>query len=289
MDNKLNNMINEFLANADTKDINELNAKLQEFIVKYNAGEIKYKNTVLDDAYELLEKAENTKSKIQALKYAKEAYAMCPACFDAVLFQVDFEDNPLKRWKLLNEGLSFEKDRLEKEGYFKKDNIGHFYGIFETRPYISGLYTKVEYLIIDGKIKQARDICLEILKLNESDNMGARYMLMAIYAFLEEKNDMLKLYKKYTEESLGMLIPLFILFYKLSNENKSKEYLDRINNANSNFIKFFDGTMKEYKDVDNDYYAIGDVSEVTMYFKEYDFLFGTVPNIKYYILENSEK
>lgn len=237
----------------------------------------------------MLEKAENTQSKTQALKYAKEAYAMCPACFDAVLFQVNLEDNSLKRWELLNEGLSFEKDRLEKEGYFKKDNIGHFYGIFETRPYIRGLHIKAQYLTIDGKIKQARDICLEILKLNASDNMGARYMLMAIYAFLEEKNDLLKLYKKYPEENLGMLIPLFILFYKLSNENKSKEYLDRINKANSNFIKFFDGTMKENKDVVNDYYTIGDVSEVTMYFNEYDFLFESVPNIKYYILENSKK
>lgn len=74
MDNKFNNMINEFLANTDAKDENELNEKLQEFMQKYNAGEIDYTNTILDDAYELLEKAENAKSKTQAIKYAKEAY-----------------------------------------------------------------------------------------------------------------------------------------------------------------------------------------------------------------------
>ena len=71
MNNKLNNMINDFLANTDAKDENELNEKLQEFIKKYNAGEIDYENTILDEAYELLEKAENTKSKTQAIKYAK--------------------------------------------------------------------------------------------------------------------------------------------------------------------------------------------------------------------------
>lgn len=32
MDNKFNNMINEFLANIDAKDENELNEKLQEFM-----------------------------------------------------------------------------------------------------------------------------------------------------------------------------------------------------------------------------------------------------------------
>ena len=67
------------------------------------------KNTLLDDAYELLDRAENTKSKTQAIKYAKEAYAMCPTCFDALLFQVHLEENPLKRWKLLEEGLKVEK------------------------------------------------------------------------------------------------------------------------------------------------------------------------------------
>ena len=78
MDNKFNNMINEFLANTDAKDEKELNEKLQEFMQKYNAGEIDYTNTILDDAYELLEKAENAKSKTQAIKYAKEAYEQEP-------------------------------------------------------------------------------------------------------------------------------------------------------------------------------------------------------------------
>ena len=42
MNNKLNNMINEFLANTDAKNEKELNEKLQEFIQKYNNGEIDY-------------------------------------------------------------------------------------------------------------------------------------------------------------------------------------------------------------------------------------------------------
>ncbi len=115
MDNKLNNMLNEFFANTDAKNDEELNEKLQEFIVKYNNGEIDYTNTILDDAYELLEQAEKAKTKNQAIKLAKKAYEMCPNCFDAILFQVDLEENSIKRDRLLNEGLDFEKDRLEEE------------------------------------------------------------------------------------------------------------------------------------------------------------------------------
>ena len=68
MNNKLNNMLNKFMkeSNATTKE--EMNKALQEFMIKYNAGEIEYKNTQLDDAYELLEKARNSKIKKQAIK-----------------------------------------------------------------------------------------------------------------------------------------------------------------------------------------------------------------------------
>ena len=68
MNNKLNNMLNKFMKepNATTKE--EMNKALQEFMIKYNAGEIEYKNTPLDDAYELLEKARNSKIKKQAIK-----------------------------------------------------------------------------------------------------------------------------------------------------------------------------------------------------------------------------
>ena len=280
-------MINEFL--KDAKDKDELNEKLQEFMERYNNGEIEYENTILDDAYDLLERAEQAKNKKQAIKLAKEAYDMCPDCFEAILFQVNLEDNSLKRWDLLNEGLEFERERLEDENYFDKGNIGHFYGIFETRPYIRGLYTKATLLLLDGKIKQARDVCKEILRLNESDNTGTRYLLMAIYAYLEEEKEMLKLYKKYNEENLEMLFPLFALYYKLGIYDKADDYLKRINRSNKNFIKFFKDTIKVDDDYMEGYYSMGDSSEVIMYFQNYFFLVGTMPTIGDYVIEDSKK
>ena len=289
MNNKLNNMINEFLANTDAKDEKELNEKFQDFIQKYNAGEIEYENTILDDAYELLEKAENAKSKAQAIKYAKEAYEKCPECFDAIIFQCDLEENGIKRMKLLDAGLKTEKNRLIKEKYFDKENIGHFYGIFETRPYIRGLVIKAEYLLEEGKLRQAESVCNEVLKLNANDNMGARYLLMAIYATLEEENDMLKLYKKYPEEDLEMLFPLFAIYYKNGNDKKAKEYLKRIDKCNQNFVKFFNGTIKESKKVSPGYYSRGDSSEIFMYLERYDYLLVTMPKLHEYVIENLMK
>ena len=286
MDNKFNSMLQEFLKNNNVENIDEANEKLQEFIKMYNNGEIEYQNTPLDDAYEILEEAQNAKNEKEAIKLAKKAYEKSSECFDAILFQCDLEENGIKRIKLLDDGLEFEKSRLKKEKYFDKENIGHFYGIFETRPYIRGLVTKAEYLLEDGKLRQAGNICKEVLRLNENDNLGARYLLMAIYATLEEEKDMLDLYKKYPEEDLEMLFPLFAIYYKIGNDKKALEYLNRIDKCNSNFVKLFNGTIKESEKVSPGYYSMGDSSEIFMYLERYDYLLITMPRLHEYIIEN---
>lgn len=289
MNNKFNNMLQEFLKNNNVENIDEANEKLQEFIKMYNNGEIEYENTPLDDAYEILEEAQNARNEKEAIKLAKKAYEKSPECFDAILFRCDLEENGIKRMKLLDDGLETEKNRLIKEKYFDKENIGHFYGIFETRPYIRGLVVKAEYLLEEGKLRQAESICKEVLRLNENDNMGARYLLMAIFATLEEENDMLKLYKKYPEEDLEMLFPLFALYYKIGNDKKAKEYLNRVNKCNSNFVKIFNDTIKESDKVKPGYYSRGDSSEIFMYLERYGYLLITMPRLHEYVIENLMK
>ncbi len=289
MNNKFNNMLQEFLKNNNVENIDEANEKLQEFIKKYNNGEIEYENTPLDDAYEILEEAQNAINKKEAIKLAKKAYEKSPECFDAILFQCDLEENGIKRMKLLDDGLEKEKNRLTKEKYFDKDNIGHFYGIFETRPYIRGLVIKAEYLLEEGKLRQAETICKEVLKLNENDNLGVRYLLIAIFATLEEEKEILKLYKKYPEENLEMLFPLFALYYKIGNDKKALEYLNRVNKCNSNFIKFFNGTIKKSDKVRPGYYSRGDSSEIFMYLERYNYLLVTMPRLHEYVIENLMK
>lgn len=289
MDNKMNNMIKEFFENTDIESEEELNEAFGKFIEQYNAGEIEYENTPLDEAYELLEEAENAKTMKEAKRLAKKAFETSDACFDAKLFLADIEENSLKSNKILDEGLEFEKKRLEKEGYFDKENIGRFYGIFETRPYIRGLYTKASNLCNDGKYKRAIEVCKEILKLNENDNTGSRYLLMALYAIIEDEKFMLDLYKKYKENNLEMLFPMFVLYYKKEDDVKARKYLDMINKGNKHFIKFFKENMKLEEDIMPGYYSRGNASEVFMYMREYFFLICTLCNINDYIIENSKQ
>mmetsp|Transcript_27326 Transcript_27326/g.76306 ORF Transcript_27326/g.76306 Transcript_27326/m.76306 type:complete len:377 (+) Transcript_27326:172-1302(+) len=68
--------------------------------------------------------------------------------------------------------------------YFKEDNIGHFYGLFETRGYLRAIYGLAEEIRYLAHTQETRPLWdkvvklhLEILRLNHSDNMGVRFKL----------------------------------------------------------------------------------------------------------------
>lgn len=79
---------------------------------------------------------------------------------------------------------------------------------------------------------------------------------------------------------------IFALYYKLGDDKKAKEYLNKINKANHHFLKLFKGTIKEDKDILEGSCEKGGSSEVFMYINLYSFLIITIPNIDQYVIEN---
>ncbi len=288
MDDRVKLELSKILNNEKLSD-KERDKEIQSLIDKLNNDEYEFEDTPYNKAYELLEQAKYAKSKKEKIRLAKEAYNTSNECFDAIIYLSQLEDDLIKREKILVDGLKEEKERLEKEDFFNKDSIGIFYGIIETRPYIRGLINLAHLYAEDSRMTMAKNICKDILRLNNNDNLGARYLLMAIYSYLEDEKEMLKLYKKYPEENISMLIPFMCLYYKMGNIDKAKEYLDRINKANKHFIKLFKGTIKENNDVPSGYYAMGDSSEVIMYIENYPFVMFSIETIQKFILDNSKK
>lgn len=288
MDQKIKNILDNFLKDKEFNTEEELNQALERFINSYHQDKLEdlYQETDLDKAYDLLEQAQNTKSKTKAQTLAKQAYDNCEECFDAYLYYVELEKNLLKKQQLLEEGLQKEKTRLIKENFFTKDYIGAFYGVYETRPYIRGLYLQALLYTTDGKMHLAQNTCQEILKLNESDNTGSRFLLMAIYAHLEKEKELLDLTKKYDYECLESLIPLMTLYYKQNNYPKAKEYLNKINQCNPNFKKYYKEENLEDDNYIDGYYQRGSASEVIMYQNNYSFLLDNVYTIDEFILKD---
>lgn len=244
-----------------------------------------YKMTPLEEAYEILEQAYETPSKEKKITLAQKAYKKSNKCLEAILLLEELEENTIKSEELIDKHLKKEEERLRKEKYFTEENIGEFYTIIATRPYIRTLYRKALRKLELGKTNRAIEILKEILKLNKNDNIGARYDLMAAYALTENANELIELIKKYNGNNLISLFSLLVLYYKKDETKKAIETLKKINKNNEYFIKIYKGTFKINEKIES--YSIGSPSEVINLFQNYQYLLYNVPGIKDFIIEYS--
>lgn len=249
MDKKIYMMFNKFMGDQEFESQEEFDKKVQEFIDKYNAENEPQEQTDWDKAFELLDKAHESETKEIAIKRAKQAYEICNDCLEAIIFLSNMEENANKALEIIEGPLKKEEEKLRSQGYFEEENIGHFFEIYETRQYLSLLRVKALTTANRGSFKLAANIFEEIITLNEDDDLGVRYHLMKIYTYLEDEEKILKVYNKFKVDSLYMLFPLLILYYKLKNEKQIEKYLKKIDENYKEFLRYY--KMKyEIEDVD---------------------------------------
>lgn len=110
---------------------------------------------------DLLFEAYDEPIKSKAIKLAKQALEINANNIDAENFITKFETNTIKKLGRYKETLDKEQAKLEKEDFFNKENIGIFWGLIETRPYMR---TKHSYMFnING-----------IRKIHRSNKTGRR-------------------------------------------------------------------------------------------------------------------
>lgn len=235
-------VFNEFSADKNIQSDEEFDKVFEEFIRQQNFlvnDAISKENA--SDAYDFLELAETASSKKEALKYAKKALELEPENVDAEAMVAELTANSaeslLDKFKNL---IDKTEVNLKSQGYFDDENIGEFWLILETRPYMSLRAKYVDLLLDCMMFRAAAKECEEMLRLCENDNLGMRYRLMHIYAYLEDESAALNLLKQYEEEQSTMfLLPLSMLYYKLGDFKKSAKYLRELNSVNKDTLKFF--------------------------------------------------
>lgn len=263
--------------NRSEEDVQNL---IQEFMAQYN-GSLPQPVTpetaeTSDDYMDLVYSVSNEKDK---LKYAKMALKLDPHNFDAERAVLGLKAKDMT--KLVQDyARSIQKATkyMEDEGYFEED-MGYFWGVLETRPYMRLLEGYVGVLLECGMIGRAKEQCREMLRLCEGDNLGMRFRLMHIYAYFEEEEEALALYKQFGEyEESEMLLPLSILFYKKGDFTKSKQYLRKLNRANKDLKRFLRLSLgegnKEFEEFNLDGgYRPGTIEELMIMAQDNGFLY----------------
>ncbi len=237
---------------------------------------------------ELLFEAYDEPVKTKAIKLAKQALELNPNNIDAENFITKHETNTIKRLKKYEETLNKEKANLEKENFFDEENIGIFWGLIETRPYMRTKHSYMLTLMELGRYTEAIEQGEELLELCESDNLGIRYLIMGLYTVLEKFEEAEKIYNKYLDASTFMLFPLSILYYKKGNYRKCKKVLKQLQENNEYLLDYLTGRKKFSKDKEEDIeingtYSWGSEAEAYFVVKDYKYLLGNVPSFTEFV------
>lgn len=255
-----------------------VNDVLKNFMSQYQPNK---KDVETADDY--LELAISATTKKESLKYAKKALELEPDNFDAGAMVLELSctssEKLAEKYKnLINEA----EEKLKEQGYFEDENIGNFWLIFETRPYMRLLEKYASHFVQCGQMRLAISVYEKMLKLCINDNIGVRYILMHLYTFLEDEQSSLELYEKYPEEGTQFLLPLSILYYKLGDLRKSNQYLKKLIAVNKDTYEFFNNftndTLKDYLSNMSPYgYRPFIIEEFIIECEENYFLFSSMP------------
>ena len=100
--------------------------------------------------------------------------------------------------QLYRQGVEAGEKALGKTAF--RDNVGHFWGILETRPYMRARHGLARSLWESGAREEAVTHYRDMLRLNPNDNQGIRYILLDCFLTLGRDGDADKLLRRYKDD-----------------------------------------------------------------------------------------
>ena len=159
--------------------------------------------SVQRQAQELVYDAWEAPTRRRAVALAKKALRLSPDCADA--YNVLAEETA----KTLEEAIELYRkgvqagERAIGERAFTED-VGHFWGILETRPYMRARAGLAQCLWEAGQREEAVEHYRDLLRLNPNDNQGIRDLLMPCLIELGRDHEAETLFREYQGDCMAV-------------------------------------------------------------------------------------
>lgn len=160
----------------------------------------------LQKAQELMYQAWEERNPAKRIALAHKALSTSPNCADAyVLLAEEQADTVARALEFYQKGVEAGERALGPE-YFETE-AGDFWGLLETRPYMRARQGLADCLWKLNRRDEAAAHYRELLRLNENDNQGVRYVLASLLLEMDRDKELLKLLKQFKND--GMAIWLY--------------------------------------------------------------------------------
>ncbi|MBX2895523.1 MAG: hypothetical protein KF763_08770 [Cyclobacteriaceae bacterium] len=197
-------------------------------------------------------------------------------CVEAYELMGDMAEGPMLSLTFYQTAVGLARKKLGTK--FFKENIGHFWGLHQTRPFMRCLKNSAECLYILGQKEEALAIFFELLSLNPNDNQGIRDQA-GLYCLELGKIDWFeKLNKEYEEDATAFhhYNAALCEFIKFGDNAVSRNALAKAREVNKHVLQLM-LTKKELPDLP-DHYGFGDKNEATYYCVLAKDIWHTIPN-----------
>jgi tetratricopeptide (TPR) repeat protein len=202
-------------------------------------------------------------SQAKGLKLSNEALKLFPENVRALTYIADQEENNEKAALLYKKAADIGAKQLGPE--FFEDNKGYFWGMHETRPFMTAKFNYIECLMFLENKDEAIAEMFEMLELNPNDNQGVRYMLSGVLLSKKLYKEYNELHQKYDEESTTWLFNRALYLYiKQGPSAMANKILKDANKANKHVIPIMTGKKAANPNIP-DFYRPGDETEAVDY------------------------
>ena len=244
--------INEFLSkNVNGKRIDETVPELAPSVTNQQKA-----NDLMFDAYDC--------PPAKGKKLANDALKLDPDNIRAMNFLAEHEKSPEGSLKFYQKAMEIGKKQLGET--FFKENKGHFWAMYETRPYMTAKLGFAHCLeALDWKDEAVEEYD-EMLELNPFDNQGVRYMLASLLLSMGKYKQYFELYKKFKDEksTFWLFNYALYLFATEGATTKANNALLLANKENPYVIDFM-SQRKQMAKSPAGHYSPGDQNEATYY------------------------
>jgi tetratricopeptide (TPR) repeat protein len=164
---------------------------------------------LLGQAQDLVYQAWEIPNLNRPIALARKALAISPDCADAYVL-LETATSPIKTLELYRKGLEAGERALGKSAF--EHDVGSFWGILETRPYMRARARLAQSLWECGHYDEALAHWRDLLKLNPNDNQGIRYVLAARLLELGRDRELGALLKGHEDDGRAYMLWTRALF-----------------------------------------------------------------------------
>lgn len=199
---------------------------------------------------------------------ARKALSISPLCADAYVLLAEESAKSLEEAKALY-ARGVEAGELALGPKTFKEDVGYFWGLLETRPYMRARAGLAQALWTSGNRDEAIAHYREMLRLNPGDNQGLRYVLAAALLEIGDDEALQELLKAYDQDGspYWTYTKALLAFRAAGATEQAGTLLAEAVRSNAHVPAFLSGG-KELPKIAPDYITLGGEDEAAEYARD---------------------